>query len=221
VNDGVVVPWAGLNPGASDFWISSWVRFNTFLGVANRSLITTSPTPPTAGIAIFFGIGANPQLNFRYTGNLGTSLVTTTGLTFPIFNDWLHLVAVKSTANKDNWQLWVNGISPTLVRSGPADAGVITGVTGFNFALLSLIFAGRFDETQFYVGSTPTPAEILYLYNLGNGNRPPITQLPFLRARWTFDTAVPSGPNFTLNDSSGNANHGTSSGISVSPLVVH
>jgi hypothetical protein len=76
------------------------------------------------------------------------------------------------------------------------------------------------DETTFY-NRALTPAEVAFLYNSGNGNYPPTTALANLVARYRCDTTAPSGPNFILNDSSGNGNHGTSSGISVSPLVVH
>jgi hypothetical protein len=76
------------------------------------------------------------------------------------------------------------------------------------------------DETLIY-NRALTPTEVATLYNGGAGNFPPPSAMANLVARYTFDTAAPSGPNFILIDSSGNSNNGTSSGISVSPLVPH
>jgi hypothetical protein len=76
------------------------------------------------------------------------------------------------------------------------------------------------DETTLY-NRALNATEVTYLYNAGNGNAPHPSMLTNLVAHYNFNTANSSGPNFILNDSSVNNNNGTSSGISISPLVPH
>jgi hypothetical protein len=221
VNDMAVVPdAASLKFGATNQWsISFWIKAShqdkNFITKSNNAGARWTINYGNSGATWFYEI-----LLSNSAGGLGR--VRSTGSVAS--NVWTHVVFTIDGANPTNWRVYINGtvgqnvVSNTL--AGNANVDNVQPLRLGGFPAINQYLNGALDETTIY-NKVLTPTEVATLYNAGAGNYPPATALANLVARYRFDTAAPTGPNFTLNDSSGNANHGTSSGISVSPLVAH
>ena len=138
-------------------------------------------------------------------------------------------MAIKPTGNTSDWQIWVNGVNQPLTIDFPAsNVGNLDNANDYYIATIGagigsdFRFGGRMDEMQYYVGGTPSAADVAHIYNSGDGNFPPASLLPDLRARYSFDAAVDLGGNqWELADDSGNGNEGTGFNMLTSPLVAH
>jgi hypothetical protein len=218
VNDFVSVPSAAsLNFGAGNFSVSTWLRL-TNTGF-NQDFIVKRLNSGGAGwycrinqLGGAFFVVANAS-TFRQLDSPNGSFT---------YGVWQHVVFIRNGATLNDWAIYVNGVNVRSL-SANTDPGMIVD----NAQPLRLMSnhsgawcKGLMDETTLY-NRALTPTEVATLYNGGAGGFPPTSAMANLVARYSFDSAAPSGSNFILIDSSGNSNNGTSSGISVSPLVPH
>jgi len=221
VNDTVVINNALLgNFGITDFTYSFWVRFPV-LGTFERILYRRNVGSPFRGV--YFVKNDSNRLQFA-VGNTTdpASIHIVTSLTL-LANTWYHVAFCKETSTRANWRLYINGTSQTFNNAGTETNGVdSTQPIWLARDQANPSFYGRFlsDETTIY-NKALTAGEVAHLYNAGNGNFPPVSAIANLVARYSFDTAVPSGGNFILADVSGNGNNGLSSGIATDPRVAH
>jgi hypothetical protein len=221
VNDMAVVPdAASLKFGATNQWsISFWIKaphqVRNFITKSNNSGANWRISYNNISAIWYYEI-----LLFNSAGGLGRVRSTVSVAS----NVWTHVVFTIDGANATNWRLYINGtVDQTVVSNtlaGNANADNVQPLHLGAWPTIGQYLNGTLDETHIY-NRVLNKEEVLRLYAGGIGGAPPLTAVPNLRARYRFDTAAPSGPNFILNDSSGNGNHGTSSGISVSPLVSH
>jgi hypothetical protein len=215
VNDYISVPGAGgqFGFGSGDFCVEGWVYLDAAGGWIMENFGSDSrgfniSTSGNRFNAVFYGSGGTVTLisTVTLTGRLGT---------------WIHVLFQRVGTTLE---LYENNVLRQSAAVGASNSNSTTSnlhigarnVSGVPLAYLN----GRLDEWRIY-NRALTSTERAAVFNSGSGNTPPSTALANLAARYSFNTADPTGPNFTLNDSSGNGNNGTSSGISVSPLVVH
>jgi hypothetical protein len=219
VNDQVQVPNSpslAMLGNAGTWSISIWSRINA-IQTGTRAILSKRNTSGARRGLLFTQADGTFGIRYQVSLNDGVVLALLLGSPYTASNigQWRHHVIVR---NGSALQLWENGVlvaSTTVAAAADNTAPLVFGDwEGIRFCNT------RLDECQVY-NKALTPTERAAIYNGGIGNAPPASALPNLVARYRCDTAAPSGPNFTLNDSSGNANHGTSSGISVSPLVPH
>jgi hypothetical protein len=215
VNDYISVPGAGgqFGFGTGDFCIEGWVYLDAAGGWIMENFGSDGrgfniSTSNNRFNAVFYGSGGTVNLTSTVTlaGRLGTwihVLFQRVGTTLELYEDNVLRQSAAVGASSSNSTTSNLHIGARNVSGAP-----------------SSYLNGRLDEWRIY-NRALTPTERAAVFNSGNGNFPPSTALANLVARYRFDTAAPTGPNFILNDSSGNGNHGTSSGISVSPLVSH
>jgi sialidase-1 len=217
VNDFVSVPdAASLNFGAGNFSVSTWVRLNN-TGLA-QSIVAKRVGSGAGWFCFINQLGAA----FLTVSNALISRQLSTANGVFAFGVWQHLVFIRNGGTLNDWAIYVNGVNVRSL-SANTDPGLIID----NAQPLRLMSnnsgdwcSGSMDETLIY-NRALTPTEVATLYNGGAGGFPPASAMGNLVARYSFDSADPIGPNFILIDSSGNNNNGTSSGISVSPLVPH
>jgi sialidase-1 len=217
VNDLVNVPnTASLNFGAGNFSVSTWVRLN-------NTGFSQSIFAKRGG----FGAGWYCLINqlgavFFFIANAVTFRELSTANGVIAFGVWQHLVFIRNGGTLNDWAIYVNGVNvrslsantdPGMIVDNPQPLRLMSNHSG-------AWCKGLMDETTLY-NKALTPTEVATLYNGGAGGFPPTSAMANLVARYSFDSAAPSGSNFILNDSSVNNNNGTSSGISISPLVPH
>ena len=217
VNDFVSVPdSATLDFGAGNFSISTWVRLNN-TGSNQDFLVKRG----LSGAGWYCRISAAGALAFVVAASSAFRQLDTPNGVFA-YGIWQHVVFVRNGSVLNDWAIYVNGVNvrsltastdPGLIVDNAQPLRIMSNASG-------AWSSGRMDETTLY-NKALTPAEVAFLYNAGNGNAPHPSMLANLAARWRFDTAVRSAFQYALDDSSGNGNNGTSSGISVSPLVPH
>jgi hypothetical protein len=221
VNDTAILNNASVgNFGTGDFTYSFW--FLTPNNLTNEVIIYKRDSgSPFRGI--YFARGSDNRLSFAVGHTTAAGSIHTTAAGLLLANNWYHIVLCKETTSRANWRLYINNVLTGFGGGTGTETHGVNSTNAINFArdpannVYGLVFI---DETTIY-NKALTPAEVAHLYNSGNGNTPPSTALANLVARYSFDTADPTGANFILADSSGNGNNGTSSGISVSPLVPH
>ena len=215
VNDYISVPGAGgqFGFGTGDFCVEGFVYLDAAGGwimenFGSDSLGFNISTGGNRFNAVFYGSGGTVTL---------TSTVTLTGR----LGTWIHVLFLRVGTTLELYE-------DNVLRQSAAVGASSSNSTTSNLHIgarnvsgaPSLYLNGRLDEWRVYNRALTTDERFI-AFNYGFGNIPPITALPNLVAHYTFDTAAPSGPNFTLADSSGNGNNGTSIGISVSPLIAH
>ena len=219
VNDQVNVPHSASLAvlGTNGTWsISVWTRLDAIQTGTRVVLSKRNTTGATRGF-VFYSRNNTSGNRFAFDTFDSVQGIAMQGPLYTIakVGQWFHHVIVR---NGTAYQLWQNGVlvaTATTAAAVDTTAALIFGDWGGSrFADVAL------DETTIY-NKALTSTEIAELYSSGNGNTPPSTALANLAARYSFDTADVSGPNFILVDSSGNGNNGTSSGISENPLVPH
>jgi hypothetical protein len=221
VNDMAVVPdAASLKFGATNQWsISFWIKaphqIKNFIAKSNNAGARWTISYNNSGATWFYEI-----LISNNAGGLGR--VRSTGSVAS--NVWTHVVFTIDGANATNWRVYINGMVgqevATNTLAGNANADNVQPLRLGGFPAINQYLNGELDETHIY-NRVLNKEEVLRLYAGGIGGAPPLTAVPNLVARYTYDTAVPSGLDFILADSSGLGNNGTSLNIAVSPLVPH
>jgi hypothetical protein len=220
VNDRVSIPHsATLNAiGSLNFSIAIFVR--PFSGQTDTRPILVKRTPTTVGIDLRQRDTPNGN-RFRVAFFNGVAVADLVAPTPWTSGRWYHLMLVRDGANAT---LYVDNVAvATTAALGTTlfqNTGIVELASWVALLGTSVTADTQLDECQIY-NRALTSTERAAIYNGGLGNLPPSTALANLVSRHSFDTAVPTGPNFILADSSGNGNNGTSSGISVSPLVPH
>jgi hypothetical protein len=223
INDTVLLPAAMNWDGHSAFSVATWIRPRTNFTSLQRTFIERFTSTSQAATLRYSPTNNAFEMQILSGAGITRRLSTLAPITVPDINTWLFVVAVFDGPNPTNWRVYRNAVDISGVASGPNHTytpNLATSTYLGSRSGSSTFFLGSMDETTLF-NKALSPAEVAHLYNLGGGNLPPASALANLVARYSFNTAVPSGGNFVLVDDSGNGNNGLSSGIAVSPLIPH
>ena len=221
-----------LDFGTGDFAISLWVKIDPPTGInQTRQLLNKFNIigPNIFGWQlsfVFLPLQTQGIIRFQISDGQTTTPPECRVNSILAPNQWYHIVAVRIGNSAANWLIYVNGVVPTLVRTGTLTNGgnvnvnYPTGV-GYSPRLNAQQLDGRLDEVLL-INRAPTLAEVTDLYNIGFGATPPASLLPNVRARWPMDAlATAAYPTITMADVSGNGHTLTGLNFPGNPLLPH
>lgn len=209
---------ADLNFGAGDFSISCWYKRGVSAPTGYGLILNKTTGSPTIGFRLMWEYHTRRIQMALVEAGVGTT-VSTPLETVPL-SSWIHIVVTRETGTV---RIYINGvliISPVVAAQNIDNTGPL--LIGTDNLPIWGPLNGTVDEVQLYKGYALTPAQAAWLYNAGNGNKPPQDARPHLSARYTFDQlATAAYPNPTIADQSGNGHTLTGYNIASDPLVNH
>ncbi len=151
-----VPPAAALNPGASTFSLSIWVR-NRKQDVWTWNLFFKDDGKLQS--YYYFGVGTKPRFEF----STGDAKVTIDGQAGVNDNRWHHLVAVRNGLYSA--QLYVDGVLDSSASAAPSQSSTIRTTTPLQIgAGNGSFYAGQIDDARVYSRAL-TAEEVRQLYS--------------------------------------------------------
>jgi hypothetical protein len=153
-----------LNPGDTDFSISTWFKIDPSLPNTNQNVFGLWGNAGSRAYKLFYN-GANQNIYF-YVSNNGTA-TQTIGNTAVSTNTWYNLTVVHSNGGTPSTTAYLNNSSIGT-----------TGHTVFKVGVVPFILGGIADGTNYYNGAlddfafwnkTLTADEVSEVYNSGSG----------------------------------------------------
>ena len=153
--------WVNLSisPDSVDFTVCAWVNLETSASTAQSIFNYDPPTGTSGGYKVLL-LGSG-NIRFGLGGSVGTQSYAGTG-------EWKHLCMIRDQTGSNTGQLFIDGSNVknttlgTTVSNGPHTARL--GTTRVN----SDYYDGLIDEVGIWSRAL-TPAEVLDLYNGGEG----------------------------------------------------
>ncbi len=196
-------------PLVGDISISVWVfpfRNNGVTYLISKGISADIP------YQIVTDSSASPKINFLRYDDLSPTIDLTSNSSLQL-NAWNH-IAVTSNQNSDSL-IYINGIQDAANTGthAPTDIGSDLYFGSFNGA--SNFFEGKMDDIRIYNRVLSTQ-EVKKLYNAGQAKQGVSTKKRELglAGYWTFDNKDINWAGNTIQDTSGNGNTGTLTGMS-------